>query len=118
MSLTILTHRRADAAIAIEPAGPIVSENAHQLRDRVTAVLAATKPETIVVDLSSVPTMDETGADTLASSRDAAAEREATLLVADPAPDVYDQLRQYGVADLLSHSAPDHSAPARRAEGA
>lgn len=61
MTLLISTCRLPHAAMAIQPDGAITADNAWRLRDRVTAVLAATKPETVVVDLGAVPAMDEAG---------------------------------------------------------
>lgn len=102
MTLMISTCRLPHAAIAIQPEGAITADNARHLRDRVTAVLAATKPETVVVDLGAVPAMDEAGADVLAASRDAVAAHDAALVVVDAHPAVYDRISAQGLAGIVA----------------
>ncbi|MEH1127182.1 STAS domain-containing protein [Micromonospora sp. CPCC 206061] len=103
MTLVITTHRTPDPTmtIAVEPQGEIVSDNAYMLRDRITAVLAATRPRRIVVDLSAVPAIDEAGLGALRSGCDAAADREASLVLVDPHPMVRNELRRHGLTGLL-----------------
>jgi anti-anti-sigma factor len=97
-----MTSRRSDAAIAIEPEGPISSENAPQLRDRITAVLAATRPDRIIVDLRAVPTIDEAGLGALVSGYGAAAACDASLKIVDASPAVYERIRARGLTEMLA----------------
>lgn len=106
MTIVITTHRIPDPvmAIAIQPHGEVSSHNAHMLRDRVTAVLAATKPRRIVVDLSAVPSIDDAGLAALRSGRDTAAAHEANLVVVDPNLTVRGRLQHHGLNDLVDRS--------------
>ncbi|MEU8230476.1 STAS domain-containing protein [Actinoplanes sp. NPDC048967] len=106
MTLMISTHRLAEPtmAIAIEPQGEIRSEDAHKLSDRVIAVLAATRPQRIVVDLSSVTSLSDAGIVALRSGHEDAAAQDANLVVVDPDPQVREQLRRGGLDDLLDGS--------------
>ena len=108
MTLVITTHRVPESSmtIAIAPQGGIKAENAHMLHDRVIAVLAATRPRRIVVDLSAVPSIDEAGIDALRAGQDVASAQEASLVVADPDPRVREQLRRRGVTQVLDRSVP------------
>lgn len=103
MTLVITTRRVPEPSmtIAIEPQGGIRSENAQMLHDRVIAVLAATRPQRIVVDLSAVPSIDEAGINTLRAGQDAAAAQGARLVVADPDPRVRELLRRHGLTQVL-----------------
>lgn len=103
MTLVITTHRTPDPAmtIAVEPQGAIVSDTAYMFQDRITAVLAATRPRRIVVDLSAVPVVDDAGLGALRSGHEAAADRDASLVLVDPRPTVRDELRRYGLTGLL-----------------
>ncbi|MDW5322309.1 STAS domain-containing protein [Plantactinospora sp. KLBMP9567] len=102
MTLIIATQRLPNAAIAIRPDGAITSENAFKLQDRVTAVLAATKPDRIFVDLRAVPAIDDAGVDALMSGGSTAAACNCRLLVVDPQPGVYEQLHTRGLTDMLA----------------
>ena len=106
MTLMISTHRLPEPmmAIAIEPQGEIRPEDAYKLSDRVIAVLAATHPDRIVVDLSAVPSISDAGIVALRSGHDEAAAQEADLVVVDPEPRVREQLRRCGLEDLLDGS--------------
>jgi anti-anti-sigma factor len=111
MTLIITTHRLPDAAIAIQPDGAITSDNAFKLQDRVTAVLAATRPDTILVDLHAVPAIDDAGVDALRSGYTTAAACDAILMVVDPHPNVYERLRTRGLTDMLARPTPAGAAP-------
>jgi anti-anti-sigma factor len=102
MTLTISTHRKPDATMMIEPEGAIEQDDAAQLTGRVRAVLAATKPSEIVVDLDAVPSIDDAGLGALATGYDVAAAHQARLTVVGARPEVGRQLRTHGLADLLA----------------
>jgi anti-anti-sigma factor len=102
MTLTISTRRGPNATMMIEPEGAIEGANADQLTSRVRAVLAATKPSEIVVDLDAVPSIDDAGLGALASGFDQAAAHEARLTVVGARPEVGRQLRTHGLGDLLA----------------
>ncbi|MFY1693098.1 STAS domain-containing protein [Plantactinospora sp. WMMB782] len=106
MTLIITTQRLPNAAIAIQPDGAITSDNASKLQDRVVAVLAATKPDTILVDLRAVPAMDDAGVDALKSGYSTAAACNCTLVAIDPQPGVDRHLRARGLTDVLARPAP------------
>jgi anti-anti-sigma factor len=103
MTLVITTHRVPESSmtIAIEPHGGIRSENAQMLHDRVVAVLAATRPQRIVVDLSAVPSIDEAGINALRAGQDAASAQGARLVVAEADPRVRELLRRQGLTQVL-----------------
>jgi anti-anti-sigma factor len=103
MGLVINTHRLPEPTmtIAIEPQGAIGSDDALLLRDRVIMVLAATRPERIVVDLSAVPSISESGLSALRSGHDRAAANDARLVVVHPEPQVRQQLQRRGLNDLV-----------------
>lgn len=108
MTYVINTRRLPESAmaIAIEPQGEIGSEQAaHLLRDRFGMVVAATQPDSIVVDLSAVPSISEAGLDALRSGYDMAATNDASVAVVHPAPQVQEQLRRHGLTDLMDESA-------------
>lgn len=107
MTYVINTRRLPEKAmaIAIEPQGEIGTEEAAGLlRGRFGMVIAATKPERIVVDLDAVPSISEAGIDALRSGYDNAAANDASVEVVHPAPQVQEQLRRHGLADLLDES--------------
>ncbi|MGN9913437.1 STAS domain-containing protein [Phytohabitans sp. LJ34] len=108
MTLVITTRRVPEPSmtIAIAPQGGIRAENARMLHDRVIAVLAATRPHRIVVDLSAVPSIDEGGIDALRAGQEAASAQGARLVVADPDPRVRELLRRHGLAQVLDGSVP------------
>ncbi|MDW5329692.1 STAS domain-containing protein [Plantactinospora sp. KLBMP9567] len=109
MTLIIATRRLPDASIAIQPDGAITSANAFKLRDRVTAVLAATKPDTILVDLRAVPAIDDAGVDALRSGYTAAAACGAALVVVESRPSVYEHLRTRGLTAVLPRAAAEEA---------
>jgi anti-anti-sigma factor len=106
MTFTISTHWMPDAAMVIQPEGPLESSDASQLTDRVVAVLAATKPEEILVDLAAVPSIDDAGVGALVSGYDQAAARDARLVVVAARPNVRQLLRTHGLGDLLTRPVP------------
>jgi len=108
MTLVITTHRVPEPSmtIAIAPQGGIRSENAHMLHDRVIAVLAATRPQRIVVDLSAVPSIDEAGIEALRAGQHLASAQGIRLVVADPDPRVRELLRRHGLDQVMDGSVP------------
>lgn len=108
MTYIINTRRLPEQSmtIAIEPQGEIGSPKAAQLlRDRFVVVMAATHPERIVVDLSAVPSICESGIDAIRSGYDMATVNEATVAVVHPAPQVREQLHRHGLAELVDSTA-------------
>ena len=107
MTYVINTRRLPEPtmAIAIEPQGEIDSKNdADLLRDRFLMVVAATHPERIVVDLSAVPSISDTGLDALRSGYQTAVTNEASMAVVHSAPQVREQLRRRGMSDVVDGS--------------
>jgi anti-anti-sigma regulatory factor len=108
MTYVINTRRLPETtmAIAIEPQGEIGSEEAAGLlRGRFVAVMAATHPQRIVVDLSAVPAISEAGLDALRSGYNMAAVNEASVAVVHPAPQVREELRRHGLIELVDGPA-------------
>lgn len=108
MTYVINTRRLPEPAmaIAIEPQGEIGSQEAADLlRDRFVMVMAATQAQRIVVDLSAVPAISETGLHALRSGYEMAATKDASVAVVHPAPQVQEQLRRHGLTDLVDGSA-------------
>ncbi|SNT65517.1 anti-anti-sigma factor [Asanoa hainanensis] len=103
MTLVITTHRVSDPSmtIAIAPQGEFRSTDAQLLRDRVIAVLAATRPERIVVDLRAVPDIDDAGIEALRDGHDLAAASHARLVVSDPEPRVREKLQTGALDEVL-----------------
>lgn len=108
MTLVITTHRVPEPSmtIAITPQGGIRSENAYMLHDRIVAVLAATRPQRIVVDLSGVPSIDEGGIRALRAGQEVASDQGARLVVADPDARVRELLRRHGLTEVFDESVP------------
>ncbi|MEV4702817.1 STAS domain-containing protein [Actinoplanes sp. NPDC049316] len=107
MTYVINTRRLPEPAmtIGIEPQGELRSEKAARLLlDRFVMVLAATRPERIVVDLSAVPSISEDGVEALRSGCDKAAVTEARVAVVHSAPEVRDQLHRHGLENLIARS--------------
>ncbi|MEU4245724.1 STAS domain-containing protein [Actinoplanes sp. NPDC026619] len=107
MTYRINTHRIPEPAmvIAIEPQGEIGSDEAVDLLEaRFRMVLAATRPERIVVDLQAVPSISHAGLDALRYGSDRAAANDASVVVVHPAPEVREQLRRHGLTDLVDGS--------------
>ncbi|MEU4245657.1 sodium-independent anion transporter [Actinoplanes sp. NPDC026619] len=107
MTYLISTRRLPEPAmvIAIEPQGEIGSaEAADLLRSRFRMVVAATHPDCIVVDMSAVPAISEDGLDALRSGQDTAAADDASMVLVHAAPQVRDQLRRNGFAELVDRS--------------
>ncbi|WP_199516619.1 STAS domain-containing protein [Nucisporomicrobium flavum] len=105
MTYVINTRRLPEPtmAIGIEPQGEIRSKTAAGLlRDRFVMVLAAIRPERIVVDLSAVPSISEDGIEALRSGCDKAAVNEARVAVVHSAPEVREQLRRHGLDELVA----------------
>jgi anti-anti-sigma factor len=88
--------------MVIQPDGPLESDDATQLTDRVVAVLAATKPDEILVDLAAVPSIDDAGVGALLAGLDKAAAQQARLFVAAAQPKVRQKLRTHGLGDLMA----------------
>jgi anti-anti-sigma factor len=108
MTLVITTHRVPEPSmtVAIAPEGAIGSPNAHMLRDRVVAVLAATHPDRIIVDLSAVQDIDEAGVDALRAGHEVAAAQQAQLVVSEPDARVREMIRRQGLTEVLEESVP------------
>ncbi|GAB7044682.1 MULTISPECIES: STAS domain-containing protein [Catenuloplanes] len=104
MTLVIDTHRlpEPDVVIAIEPQGEIGSSDAARLlRERFTMVLAATRPAHIVVDLSAVPSISDSGLLALRTGCEHAAANDTTVAVIAAAPAIRDRLSRHGLDRLL-----------------
>ncbi|GAB7046678.1 STAS domain-containing protein [Catenuloplanes indicus] len=104
MTFVIDTHRmpEPDVVIAIEPQGEIDSSDAARLlRERFTMVLVATRPARIVVDLSAVPAISDSGLLALRTGCDSAAANDASVALVAAAPQVRDRLSRHGLGRLL-----------------
>jgi anti-anti-sigma factor len=108
MSLPLSVVALPGGVVQIGPRGEIDLDNAYELRDTVTAVLAASHPVEIRVDLGQVSFIDSVGIGALVSGFHAAAACGVRMVAVAPRPTVHRQLWVCGVAGLfgLPTSAP------------
>ena len=104
-TLSITMRSDGSGTVQIDPIGEIDSDNCHQLRDEVGAVLAVEPPSLIRVDMSQVPFIDSVGIGTLVACYHAAAASGVRLVVSNPTTYVHRILYISGLLGLFGSPA-------------
>jgi anti-anti-sigma factor len=104
-TLSITMHSDSSGTVQVNPVGEIDSDNCHQLRERVGALLAAEPPSLIRVDMSHVPFIDSVGVGTLVACYHAAAASGVRLIVSNPTAYVHRLLYISGLLGLFGSPA-------------
>ena len=104
-TLSIAARTDAGGTVHIHPSGEIDSDNAHDVRDAVSAVLAADRPRMIRVDIARVSFIDSVGIGALVSCYHMAAASGVRLVVCNPTPYVHRLLYVSGLLGLFGSPA-------------
>jgi anti-anti-sigma factor len=104
-TLSITMRSDGSGTVEIHPVGEIDSDNCHQLREEVSALLAVEPPSSIRVDMSEVPFIDSVGIGALVACYHAAAASDVRLAVANPTAYVHRVLYISGLLGLFGSPA-------------
>ena len=104
-TLSITMRSDGSGTVEIHPVGEIDSDNCHQLRDEVSALLAVEPPSMIRLDMSEVPFIDSVGIGALVACYHAAAASDVRLVVANPTAYVHRILYVSGLLGLFGSPA-------------
>jgi anti-anti-sigma factor len=103
--LSITTRSDGSGTVQVDPVGEIDSDNCHQLREHISALLAAEPPSSIRVDMSLVPFIDSVGVGALVACYHAAAASGVRLTVSNPTAYVHRILYISGLLGLFGSPA-------------
>ncbi len=103
--LTIEVRVEAVGTVVVQPHGEIDSENAHEIREIVTARLAGNPPAAIKIDLGEVNFIDSVGIGALVGCFHAAAASGVKLTVVNPTSYVHRILYISGLLGLFGSPA-------------
>ena len=104
-TLTIAAHTEATGTVVIHPAGEIDADNAHELREAVSALLVTGRPSLIKVDLAGITFIDSVGIGALVSCYHTAAASGVRLIVSNPTTYVHRLLYVSGLLGLFGSPA-------------
>jgi anti-anti-sigma factor len=104
-TLSITTRSDGSGTVQVNPVGEIDSDNCHQLRERVGALLATEPPAVIALDMSHVPFIDSVGVGALVACYHAAAASGVRLIVSNPTTYVHRILYISGLLGLFGSPA-------------
>jgi anti-anti-sigma factor len=104
-TLSITTRSDGSGTVQIDPVGEIDSDNCHQLREQVGALLVSEPPSVIRVDMSNVPFIDSVGVGALVACYHAAAASGVRLVVSNPTTYVHRILYISGLLGLFGSPA-------------
>jgi anti-sigma B factor antagonist len=104
-TLSLTVRSDADGSVQITPEGEIDSDNAHEIRDSVSGMLATSRPRSIKVDLAGVSFIDSVGIGALVACYHAAAASNVRLLVTNPTAYVHRVLYVSGLLGLFGSPA-------------
>ena len=104
-TLSITTRSDGSGAVQIHPVGEIDSDNCHQLREQVSALLAVEPPSLITLDMSLVPFIDSVGVGALVACYHAAKASGVRLVVSNPTTYVHRILYISGLLGLFGSPA-------------
>jgi anti-sigma B factor antagonist len=111
LSLSVLPE--AGGTVTIRPQGEIDADNAHELREAVSAVLAARPPEAITIDMSGVTFVDSVAIGMLVGCYHASAACQARLQLVNPSAQVHRLLYVSGLLGLFGTPAHEPADPVR-----
>ena len=104
-TLSITMRSDGSGTVQLHPAGEIDSDNCHQLREQVSALLAVEPPSLITVDMSHVPFIDSVGVGALVACYHAAKASGVRLVVSNPTTYVHRILYVSGLLGLFGSPA-------------
>jgi anti-anti-sigma factor len=104
-TLSITMRSDGSGTVQIHPVGEIDSDNCHQLREQVGALLAVEPPSLITVDMSQVPFIDSIGVGVLVACYHAAKASGVRLAVSNPTAYVHRILYISGLLGLFGSPA-------------
>ena len=113
-ALSIVTSTQPEGTVLISPAGEIDADNAHEIRDEVSALLATAAPVAITVDMSGVSFIDSVGIGALVGCYHAAAASSVRLTVTNPTAYVHRVLYISGLLGLFGSPARQPDRPVQR----
>jgi len=115
VNLPVTSREHSDGTVRIRPYGEIDLDNAYQIREAVDAVLVASKPAKIIIDLGAVTLIDSVGIGVMVACYHAASACQVLLQAVKPAPLVYRQLWISGLVGLFGLATPPPSRDAQSA---
>jgi anti-sigma B factor antagonist len=104
-TLSITVRTDAGGTVHIHPTGEIDGDNAHEIRETVSALLATGRPTMFKVDMSNVAFIDSVGIGTLVSCYHTAAASRVRLIVVNPTAYVHRLLYVSGLLGLFGSPA-------------
>jgi anti-anti-sigma factor len=104
-TLAITARTDAGGTVHIQPIGEIDADNAYDLREAVSGLLAAGRPRMIKVDMAGVSFIDSVGIGALVSCYHTAAASDVRLIVVNPTTYVHRLLYVSGLLGLFGSPA-------------
>jgi anti-sigma B factor antagonist len=104
-TLSITVYSQADGSARVCPHGEIDADNAHEIRETVSGLLATANPTAITVDLTGVSFIDSVGIGALVGCHHLAAASEVRLVVVNPTNYVHRLLYVSGLLGLFGAPA-------------
>jgi anti-sigma B factor antagonist len=104
------TRRQADGVIVVDVRGTLDAATVDALRSALLSTLTASRPATMVVDLTFVTFMDSMGIGALVAGHNAARETGTAFVLRNPSEFVHRQLRVTGLAAMFGLPAGEPSA--------
>lgn len=106
MSLSIVTSTLPDGAVEITPRGEMDVDTAHEVRDAIARVLAASRPTRIDLNLRLVSFIDSVGISAMVAGFQTAEVSGVRLVVTQPSRFVHRQLWVTGLLGLFGAPEP------------
>ena len=103
LSITVRTD--PGGTVHVHPYGEIDGDNAHELRETISALLATTSPSLIKLEMSGVKFIDSVGIGALVACYHTAAASRVRLVVANPTAHVHRLLYVSGLLGLFGSPA-------------
>jgi anti-anti-sigma factor len=104
-NLSITVRTDAGGTVHIHPTGEIDGDNAHEIREAVSAALATSRPTMFKIDMSGVPFIDSVGIGALVSCYHTAAASRVRLVLVKPTAYVHRLLYVSGLLGLFGSPA-------------
>jgi anti-anti-sigma factor len=104
-TLSLTVRPEGDGTVLISPHGEIDADNAHEIRDAVSGILATSRPPSIKIDMVSVSFIDSIGIGALVGCYHAAAASDVRLMVTNPTAYVHRVLYVSGLLGLFGAPA-------------
>jgi anti-sigma B factor antagonist len=104
-TLSLTVRSEPDGTVLISPRGEIDADNAHEIREAVSGLLAQSTPGSIRFDLAGVSFIDSIGIGALVACYHAAAASKVRLVVVNPTTYVHRVLYVSGLLGLFGSPA-------------